>query len=181
MTLENRAELVRVLTEPRRIGAVFARHAYGMERWVDLLATRLAAVADREIRELLARLVADNERHAALFRARAAAHGIDPGAYSCPPEGEAIYARMRDLPELDDLLGYALGSLDHFADLLAVYAEGARGEDLAAIETVRCDVADVRREMHGRVDAVARARSAEAHELYRARELVEAPLYARAA
>jgi hypothetical protein len=181
LALENRSELARVLTEPRGIGAVFARHAYGMERWVELLATRLAAITDSEVRELLARLVADNERHAALFRARASAHGVDPGGYSCPPEGEAIYARMRELHELDDLLGYALGSLDHFADLLAVYAEGARGEDLAAIETVHCDVADSLREIHGRVDAVGRTRFAEAHELYRVRELVEARLYARAA
>lgn len=181
MTLENRSELARVLTEHRRIGAVFARHAYGMRRWVELLGPRLAAVADPASRELLAGLVADNERHAALFRSRARAHGIDPGAYSCPPEGEAIYARMRELRELDDVLGYALGSLDHFADLLAVYAEGARGKDLAAIESVRGDVARVRREMRGRVDAGARARYAEAHELYRVRELAETALYTPAA
>ena len=40
--LENRDELLGVLgDDPRRIGKVFARHAYGMRRWVDLFSVRV--------------------------------------------------------------------------------------------------------------------------------------------
>ena len=181
MALQNRAELARVLTEDRPMGAVFARHAYGMRRWVELLAPRLATLAQPSVRELLAGLVADNKRHAALLRSRAAARGVDPDAYCCPPEGEAIYARMDELHALDDLLGYLLGSLDHFAELLAVYARAAGGEDRRAIESVGRDVDRTRRALSERVDPVALALCGEAHELYRLRELVEVTLYARAA
>ena len=40
--LDNRDELLDVLgDDPRRIGKVFARHAYGMRRWVDLFSIRV--------------------------------------------------------------------------------------------------------------------------------------------
>jgi hypothetical protein len=80
--------------------------------------------------------------------------------------------------DTDETLAYALGSLEHFADLLSVYAEVA---ELPAD-------ADVLAEVHADNDrAVARLReivghsgngaAAAAHELYRVRELAEAPLY----
>ena len=116
-----------------------------------------------------------------LFRERAIAHGVDPDAYDCPPEGEVIYERIDELAGLDELAGYALGSLDHFSQLLAVYRDAADGEDRAAIDDVtrrRAAHAAPRWPRSPRADGARRA--AEAHELYRVRELVETPRYAHA-
>lgn len=121
MALDNAAELAGVLRPAGRLGKVFARHAYGMTAWVDLFSARIASVGDHEAKALIATLVADNARHMCLFRARALAHGVDPDAYRCPDEGVAIYERIEELASLEELLGYALGSLDHFDELLAVY------------------------------------------------------------
>jgi hypothetical protein len=176
MTLQNRAELVEVLREPSRLGHVFARHAYGMRRWVDLFAARIPA-AGPEDKELVAGLVADNARHMLIFRVRARAHGVDPDAYVVPPEGEAIYERLAELSSLAACLGYALGSLDHFDELLATYRGAATGRDAAAIDAVRADVGRARarlRPLVGETEGLA----GEAHELYRVRELAETPRYA---
>ncbi len=178
MALQNRTELAETLAGGERLGAVFARHAYGMERWVELLHRRAPSFGDPATRELVIALAADNARHAALFRARALAHGIDPSAYACPAEGEVIYTRMAELETLDELLGYSLGSLDHFLELLAVYAGAAEGEDLVTIERIRADVVRARGELRGRVGPAGASRADEAHDLYRVRELVETPLYA---
>jgi hypothetical protein len=83
--LDNRDELLEVLgDDPRRIGKVFARHAYGMRRWVDLFAARVPLTPDPQAKQLLAEIVAANARHMNLFRARAIAHGVDPDAYVAP-------------------------------------------------------------------------------------------------
>jgi hypothetical protein len=180
MALENVAELSEVLAERARLGRVFARHAYGMRVWVDLFSARVPFVTDPDAKALLAQLVADNARHMLLFRERAAAHGVDPDAYACPPEGEAIYERIPELDGLDELAGYALGSLDHFTELLAVYREAADGEDRAAIDAVSADVRRMRDAIAPLAGADGERRAAEAHELYRVRELVETPRYAHA-
>jgi hypothetical protein len=180
MALENVAELSGVLAERARLGRVFARHAYGMRAWVDLFSARVPFVTDADAKALLAQLVADNARHMLLFRERAAAHGVDPDAYACPPEGEAIYERIPELDGLDELAGYALGSLDHFTELLAVYREAADGEDRAAIDAVTADVRRMRAALAPLAGADGERRAAEAHELYRVRELVETPRYAHA-
>jgi len=176
--LENRSELERVLREPSILGAVFARHAYGMRRWVDLFSVRIPDIDDPYLTELVAGIVAINARHSVLFRERAAAHGVDPDAYVCPPEGELIYERLAPLNG-DETLAYALGSLEHFADLLALYAEAAQNDrDAAVLASVRADndAAIIRlREMIRQPVAPA---AAAAHELYRLRELAETPLYA---
>jgi hypothetical protein len=176
--LENRSELEDVLRKSAVLGAVFARHAYGMRRWVDLFAARIPAVEDPGLVELVADIVSQNARHLVLFRERAIAHDVDPDRYVCPPEGEVIYERM--VP-LDDraTLAYALGSLEHFADLLAVYAQAAEDPaDAAVLAQVRADndraVARLRDVVRDPVPPAA----ADAHELYRLRELAEAPLYA---
>jgi hypothetical protein len=180
VTLENADELRRILgDDPSRMGRVFARHAYGMERWVDLIAARIPS-APAERTELLAGLVADNARHARLFRGRARAHGIDPDAYVCPPEGEAVYARLHELTDLGEGLGYALGSLEHFDQLLGAYRESTGdADDAAAIDEVRRDVGRARRELLALVGPGDSAAAGEAHELYRRRELAETPDYAR--
>src|SRR5438477_11771201 len=140
MALENVSELSRVLAERERLGKVFARHAYGMRAWVDLFSARVPAVGDPAAKALLARLVADNARHMNLFRERAIAHGVDPDAYLAPIEGEALYERLDELTDLREVEAFALGSLDHFAELLAIYAAAARDGHCAAIETVRSAV-----------------------------------------
>jgi hypothetical protein len=177
MTLENDRELAHVLEERSRLGLVFARHAYGMRCWVDLFAARIPP-ADPEHKELVAGLVADNARHMNLFRTRARARGVDPDAYVCPPEGEVIYERIAEMESLDEAVGYALGSLDHFEQLLAVYRAAADGDDAAAIDRVRADVARMRETLRPlATSAAARERMDEAHELYRVREIAETALY----
>jgi hypothetical protein len=179
MALDNAAELSAVLEKRERLGKVFARHAYGMRAWVDLFSARVSAIGAPEIKALVTTLVADNARHMMLFRERAAALGIDPDAYACPPEGEAIYERIPELDSLDELLGYALGSLEHFDQLLSVYRAAATGADVVVIDAVRADVHRMCADMRARPAAPRLA--AEAHERYRVRELVETPRYAHAA
>ncbi len=175
--LDNRSELEQVLSDPDVLGAVFARHAYGMRRWVDLFSQRIPQIDDPYVTELVAEIVAVNARHTVLFRERAIAHGIDPSAYVCPPEGEQIYEYLAPL-EGDDTLAYALGSLEHFRDLLAVYSEAAVDpDDAVVLSIVRADndAALTRlREFTRGTDGPA---AAAAHELYRLRELAETPLY----
>jgi hypothetical protein len=179
MALDNADELSAVLEERERLGKVFARHAYGMRAWVDLFSARVPGIEAPEVKALVATLVADNARHMMLFRERAAALGVDPDAYACPREGEAIYERIPELVSFDDLLGYALGSLEHFGQLLSVYRAAAAGADAAAIDSVRADVDRMCAEL--RAWPAAPLLAAEAHERYRVRELVETPLYAHAA
>ncbi|MDX6676202.1 MAG: hypothetical protein QOE31_254 [Solirubrobacteraceae bacterium] len=175
--LDNRDELLWVLEDdPRRIGKVFARHAYGMRRWVDLFSLRVPLTDDPLTKQLLAEIVAANARHMNLFRARALAHGVDPDAYVAPREGEAIYERIEIIDDIDELVAYAAGSLDHFGQLLDTYAAGADGEDAATIAAVTADN-DLARQ---RLDAIMmqpHSAAFDAHELYRLRELVETGLY----
>jgi hypothetical protein len=180
MALQNADELAVVLDRADHLGPVFARHAYGMRAWVDLFSVHLPGLQDPADKALLATLVAVNARHMLLFRERAAAHSIDPDAYTCPNEGEAIYDRIPQLSGADQLVGYALGSLDHFAELLTVYRAAATGEDANAIDAVRADVDVARAQLRERAGAGAHALAAEAHERYRVRELAEVPLYADA-
>src|SRR4051794_11897439 len=163
MALDNAAELAGVLTRTDRLGKVFARHAYGMRAWVDLFSARIAGVPDAATKALVATLVADNARHMMLFRERAAAHGMDPDAYSCPAEGEAIYERLDELDSVDELLGYALGSLDHFDELLGVYRAAADGEDADTIDAVRADVGRMRATLRRLAGQEAERLAAEAH------------------
>jgi hypothetical protein len=181
MALQNADELAQVLHRADHLGPVFARHAYGMRAWVDLFSARVRELPDPADKALLAALVAVNARHMLLFRERAAANGTDPDAYACPDEGEAIYERIPELAGTDELVGYALGSLDHFAELLAVYRAAAGGGDAEAIDTVRADVDGARAQLRARAGADAQALAAEAHERYRVRELAEVPRYAHAA
>jgi hypothetical protein len=177
MAIENADELAAVLDRGERLGLVFARHAYGMRAWVDLFSSRVPSITDPDAKALVATLVADNARHMLLFRERARADGVDPDAYVAPDEGEAIYRRIEELEDLDELLGYALGSLDHFDELLAVYRAVAAGADAEAIDGVRADVARMRARLRPLCGGVAERLAAEAHERYRIRELVETPRY----
>ena len=173
--IDNRSELEQVLRD--RLGAAFVRHAYGMRKWVDLFSARIPEIEDPYLTELVAGVVLQNARHARLFRERAIAHGIDPDTYVCPPEGEVIYERMP--LDLDETLDYALGSLEHFADLLSVYAEIAElPADAETLAEVRADNDRAIAQLRELVGHDAGSAAATAHELYRVRELAEAPLYA---
>lgn len=175
--LANRDELLDVLTsDPRRIGKVFARHAYGMRRWVDLFSIRIPLTADPDAKQLLAELVATNARHMNLFRIRAIAHGVDPDAYVAPPEGDAIYERIEVIDDFDELVAYAAGSLDHFGQLLDAYAATATGEDAVTIAIVAADNEAALQRLLALMSEPHSA-SGDAHELYRRRELVETGLY----
>jgi len=115
--LDNRDELLGVLgDDPRRIGKVFARHAYGMRRWVDLFSVRVPLTEDPVAKQLLAEIVAANARHMNLVRARAIAHGVDPDAYVAPREGEqqVLGCDVAAIPGHRDRLGLhedALGAV----------------------------------------------------------------------
>lgn len=175
--LANRDELLDVLTgDPRRIGKVFARHAYGMRRWVDLFSIRIPLTADPGAKQLLAELVATNARHMNLFRTRALAHGVDPDAYVAPREGDAIYERIEVIEDFDELVAYAAGSLDHFGQLLDAYAATATGEDAVTIAVVAADNEAALQRLLALMSEPHSA-AGDAHELYRRRELVETGLY----
>jgi hypothetical protein len=178
-TLENRAELEAVLGRPSGLGPVFARHAYGMGQWVDLFGARLASIEEPEIAAIVAGIVSENARHLTLFRERAIGLGVDPDAYVCPPEGAAIYEPIREL-RTDELLGYALGSLEHFAELLAVYGEFASGVDAEVIAAVRINNERTISRLRVPVGEAEERVKAEAHERYRRRELAETRFYAHA-
>ena len=94
MSLANAAELRDVVADPRALGCAFARHAYGMRRWVDLIGAKLALFSDPQAKALAARLVGDNARHMLIFRERAVALGYEPDSYRAPGEGEAFYERL---------------------------------------------------------------------------------------
>jgi hypothetical protein len=176
--LQNRDELEQVLRRSAVLGAVFARHAYGMRRWVELFTARIPAIQDPHLVELVASIASQNARHMVLFRERAVAHDVDPDRYVCPPEGEVIYDRMAPLDD-DETLAYALGSLEHFADLLAVYADAAEDElDAEVLAEVRADNERALARLREVVSHPSAPAAAHAHELYRLRELAEAPLYA---
>jgi len=173
--IDNRSELEQVLRGG--LGPAFVRHAYGMRKWVDLFSARIPEIEDPYLTELVAGIVLQNARHARMFRERAIAHGIEPDTYVCPPEGEVIYERMP--LDLDETLEYALGSLEHFADLLAVYAEvAASPADIVVRAVVSADHDRAIAQLRELVGHDATSATATAHELYRVRELAEAPLYA---
>src|SRR4051794_37132148 len=180
--LENRDRLAGVLEEPELLGDVFARHAYGMRAWVDLFSVRVPEAADPEVKALLARIVADNATHMLLFRDRARAHGVDPDPYRPPVEGDAIYDRIPELRGVPALAGYAQGSLEHFRQLLDVYRTAASdAEDRAVLDRVIADTERSLAALRPLAGDGGDAAAAEAHELYRRREHVETPRYARAA
>jgi hypothetical protein len=181
MALENGAELADVLSTRSNLGKVFARHAYGMREWVDIFSERVPGIDAPEVKMLVTQIVADNARHMMMFRERAAAHGVDPDAYTCPDEGASIYTRIDDLHTVEELYAYALGSIDHFEELLAVYRAAADGDDAETIDAVRADNDRTRAALRPLVGPDAPAVLAEAHERYRLRELVETPRYLHAA
>ncbi len=142
------------------------------------------AIDDPEAQGAASRtLVADNARHMLLFRERAAAHGVDPDAYTCPDEGEAIYERIDEL----DGARRAARLRARLARPLRRAAVGLpRPPPTARTPRRSTPSAPTSTRMRGRAAArwsapAPSGSAAEAHELYRVRELVETPRYAHAA
>lgn len=146
--------LRQVLAEPRRLGRALSRHCYGMTQWVDILGAKLASFPSLEERALVARLVADNARHAILFRDRARELGEEPMAYRASSSGQRIYQALSSLTEPLPLLAYAWGSLTHFAALLTLYRSVADEGSLPVIEAVEQDVGEHLRLLEQHLQAV---------------------------
>jgi hypothetical protein len=181
MSVANADELGGVLAAPGALGRCLARHAFGMRCWVELVGRALGRFERPADLAVAARLVGDNARHMLLFRERAIALGADPDAYRAPPAGAAIYERLEGLEEASSMAALALGSLDHFSELLSIYRSVADRGTSAVIDEVRADVDLHRALLGGLVGAGGHALRAEAQRLYRARELVEVKGYRRRA
>jgi len=181
MSVANAEELRSVLVEREALGRCLARHAFGMRSWVELFGRTLGRFERPLDLAVAARLVRDNAGHMLLFRSRAIALGVDPDEYRAPPAGAAIYERLEGLTDSRDVTAFALGSLDHFGELLHIYRSVADDGTATAIDQVLADVEEHRAllgELLGGRGGVLRA---EAQNLYRARELVEVEGYRRSA
>ena len=174
------AELAGVLSRRERLGKVFARHAYGMREWVDLFSARVPAIADAEVEAIVAELVADNARHMMLFRERGPLTASIPTPTSARLRARRSTSASKGSIRSTSCSSTRSGSLDHFDQLLDVYGAAAGSEDAAALAVVRTDVARMRAALRPFCGPESERLAAEAHELYRRRELVETPLYAHA-
>ena len=75
------------------------------------------------------------------------------------------------------MAAFALGSLDHFRELLVIYRSVAGGASWAVICLVMSDVDEHRGLLAGLLTSGSEALRAEAERLYEARELVEVERY----
>jgi hypothetical protein len=150
-----------------------------MRCWVELFGRTLGRFESPEDLAVAARLVGDNARHMLLFRERASALGADPDGYRAPRAGAVIYERLEGLGESRDMAAFALGSLDHFSELLAIYRGVADRGTSFAIDEVRADVELHRALLGGLAGHGGHALRAEAQRLYEEREPIEVRGYAR--
>ena len=180
MALENAAELAAVLDRRERLGLVFARHAYGMRAWVDLFSARVASIEDPEAKALVASLVADNARHMLLFRERGRGPTAStPTPTSPPTRARPSTRRIDELSDVDELLGYASARSTTSTSSWRSTAPPPTARTPTPSTASRADVARALDQLRPMVDTGADAErlAAEAHELYRRRELVETPRY----
>lgn len=173
MSVANANELRGVLAAPQALGRCLARHAFGMRCWVELMGRNLGRFERPADLAVVARLVGDNARHMLLFRARAIALGVDPDGYRAPPAGAVIYERLEGLTDASDMAAFALGSLDHFSELLSIYRSVADDDTSAVIDQVLADVDEHRALLGGLLGGRGETLRAEAERLYEARELME--------
>lgn len=181
MSVANAEELRSVLVEREALGRCLARHAFGMRCWVELIGRTLGRFEHPVDLAVAARLVGDNARHMLLFRSRAVALGVDPDEYRAPPVGAVIYERLEGLTDSKDMTAFALGSLDHFGELLHIYRSVADDDTSAAIDQVLADVDEHRALLGGLLGGRGGVLRAEAELLYRERELLEVEGYRRSA
>lgn len=156
-----------VLSQPEGLARAFSRHVYGMLSWVDIFGAKLSSIDDLDMKVVAARVVADNARHAKLFRKRAEELGENPDTYKPPEIGQRIYDILEDLETPIDYFAYAWGSLIHFASLLDLYQSVADPMSREVIRTVQDDVSEhlTHLEEYFRVNAETLDRKARAEEI----------------
>ncbi len=140
MSVRNPEKLREVLSDPKRLGRAFSRHTYGMIAWVDLFGAKLKSIKNLEMKLVVARIIADNAKHAKLFSDRAKELGEQPEAYTPPQIGQRIYDILEAYEDPFDDFAYAWGSLIHFSSLLDIYQSVADSNSRTVIEEVQRDV-----------------------------------------
>lgn len=140
MSIRNPEKLKEVLSDPKRLARAFSRHTYGMLAWVDLFGAKLKSVKDLEMKLVVARIIADNAKHAKLFSDRARELGEKPEAYKPPQIGQRIYDILEEYGDPFDDFAYAWGSLIHFSSLLDIYESVAGSKSREIIREVQRDV-----------------------------------------
>lgn len=140
MSIRHPDELRKVLSDPKKMGRVFSRHAYGMNAWVELFTEKAKSVEDPEIQKLMIEVAKDNKKHAKLFSDRAKELGETPETYKPPEIGQKIYDILEQYDDVFDDFAYAWGSLIHFSELLSLYHSVADDKSKTIIEQVEDDV-----------------------------------------
>ena len=140
MSIHNPEKLKEVLSDPKRLARAFSRHTYGMLAWVDLFGSKLKSVKDLEMKLVVARIIADNAKHAKLFSDRAKELRGKPEAYKPPQIGQRIYDILEAYEDPFDDFAYAWGSLIHFSSLLDIYESVADSKSREVIKEVQKDV-----------------------------------------
>ena len=140
LSIRNPEKLKEVLSDPKRLARAFSRHTYGMLAWVDLFGGKLKNIKSMEMKLVVARIIADNARHAKLFSDRAKELGETPETYRPPNIGQRIYDILEEYQDPFDDFAYAWGSLIHFSSLLAIYHSVADSKSRTVIEEVQKDV-----------------------------------------
>jgi len=140
MSIRNPERLKEVLSDPRRLARAFSRHTYGMLAWVDLFGAKLKSIKSLEMKLVVARIIADNAKHAKLFSDRAKELGEKPETYKPPQIGQRIYDILEAFNDPFDDFAYAWGSLIHFSNLLEIYESVADKESKKVIKRVQKDV-----------------------------------------
>jgi len=142
LSIRNPEKLKEVLSDPGRLARAFSRHTYGMLAWVDLFGGKLKNVKSLEMKLVVARIIADNAKHAKLFSDRAKELGETPETYRPPDIGQRIYDILEEYQDPFDDFSYAWGSLIHFSSLLRIYHSVADSKSRAVIEEVQKDVGE---------------------------------------
>jgi rubrerythrin len=142
MSIRNPERLKEVLLDPKRLARAFSRHAYGMLAWVDLFGSKLKSIKDIETKLVVARIIADNAKHAKLFSDRARELGERPETYKPPQIGQRIYDILEEYQDPFDGFAYAWGSLIHFSSLLDIYESVADSRSREIIEGVKRDIGE---------------------------------------
>ena len=140
MSIRNPEQLRKVLSDPRKLAKAFSRHTYGMLAWVDLFGGKLKTVKCLDDKLIVAKVIADNAKHAKLFSDRASELGETPETYKPPEIGQKIYDILDTYDNTFDDFAYAWGSLIHFSALLSLYHSVADPESRQIIEQVQDDV-----------------------------------------
>lgn len=181
----NQPEMLRTVLTRTGLGPIFCRHSFGMLRWVEIWGAKMGRYSDMEAKIVAGRLAYDNARHAKLFADRARALGFDPGSYRITTAGTATYIPLLETDDLPSNMGFAHGTLEHFTDLLELYASVADPESRRVLESVHADVQEERKMLGsilsrwpaGPEAERARAQATLAHQVYAEREDQEAKGY----